>query len=113
MYKFYGTPLREIKSKTTQRTLFRFDTKGEFITDDPEFINRAKGFFDYIEFDATNEHERVRKTFVEPVMTIVNTLEVKKEMTKSDEEIRQRAKDKGIKSWHIKKIETLLEELGE
>jgi len=30
----------------------------------------------------------------------------------SEDEIRQLAKAKGIKSWHVKSIETLKEELG-
>lgn len=70
MMKFYGQPLREIKSKTSGKMMFRFDTKGEFITDDEEIIKRAIGFFDHIELKAESVGEKVAKTVVVPVMTI-------------------------------------------
>jgi len=71
MYKFFGQPLREITSKKTGKIMFRFDTKGEFITDDTEIIERALGFFDYIKLEAKPDGERVSKTHFVPVMTIV------------------------------------------
>lgn len=62
MYKFFGQPLKEIKSRTTNLTIFRFDTKGEFITDDEEIIKRAKGNFDHIELKAEQVGKRIKKT---------------------------------------------------
>ena len=70
MYKFFGIPLQEIKSKATGKIMFRFDTKGEFITDDPEIIRRALGFFDYLEMKAETVGEKVAKTHTVPAMTI-------------------------------------------
>lgn len=70
MIKFYGEPLREIKSKTSNKVLFRFDTKGEFITDDEVIINRALGRFDHIELESKEVGERVKKTYFTPPMTI-------------------------------------------
>jgi len=72
MIKFFGQPLKEIKSKTSGKFMFRFDTKGEFITDDPEIIKRATGFFDYLPLKAEPDGERIKTDFVEPVMTITN-----------------------------------------
>ncbi|MCE5227880.1 MAG: hypothetical protein LLG05_18730 [Porphyromonadaceae bacterium] len=106
MIKFFGEPLKIINSKQSGKPLFRFDTKGEFITDDPEIINRAMGFFDYIPMKAEEAGERVEKTFYTPPLTITT-----KEMT--DEEVRAKAKELGIKSWHTKKIENLLIEMKE
>jgi hypothetical protein len=70
MRKFFGEPLKEIKSKTSGKVMFRFDTKGEFITDDPEIIKRATGFFDYIDMKAEPIGEKVEKTFIVPPLTI-------------------------------------------
>lgn len=63
-YKFYGTPLLIINSKTSNMPLFRFDTKGEFITDDMEIINRSIGHFDYIKLKLEKTGDRVKKTVV-------------------------------------------------
>jgi hypothetical protein len=80
MYKFFGTPLKEILSKTTHKVMFRFDTKGEFITDDPEIIKRALGFFDYIEMKAEPVGGKVAKTHTTPAMVItINGQENKEE----------------------------------
>jgi len=70
MYKFFGEPLKIITSKISNQPIFRFDTKGEFITDDPEVIKRALGFFDYIEMKAEAVGEKVKKTFKNPTLTI-------------------------------------------
>ena len=70
MIKFFGEPLKEILSKNTHKVLFRFDTKGEFITDDPEIIRRATGFFDYLPMKAEPDGERIKKTFIEVPLTI-------------------------------------------
>lgn len=50
--------------------MFTFDTKGEFVTDDPEIINRAKGFFDHLELKAEPVGIKVDKTHVMPAITI-------------------------------------------
>jgi len=76
MYKFFGQPLKEIKSKTSGKMMFRFDTKGEFITDDDEIIQRALGYFDHIELIAETKGKRVKKTISDPIMTITTTNEI-------------------------------------
>lgn len=108
MYKFFGEPLKAITSKKTRKVMFRFDTKGEFITDDEEIIKRAKGYFDCIELVVAGTGEKFQKTFEEPKLIITR----KSDEVNSDEAIRQLAKDAGIKSWHLKAIETLKKELG-
>jgi len=60
IFKFFGTPLKEIKSQFTSNIVFKFDTKGEFITDDPVIIDRAKGHFDHLELKAEPIGERVK-----------------------------------------------------
>jgi len=76
MIKFFGEPLKEIKSKLTNKVVFRFDSKGEFITDDPEIIRRAMGFFDYIEMKAEEVGVKVAKT-VEVEKMVITTNEPK------------------------------------
>lgn len=66
MRKFFGTPLQEIKSTLSGKVLFRFDHKGEFITDDPEFIERATGHFDNIDMEGKEIGERVKRTIITP-----------------------------------------------
>ncbi len=97
MYKFFGEPLKEIKSKKTGKIMFRFDTKGEFITDDNEIIQRALGFFDHIQLRSEPEGERVKKTVNTPVMTI----------TKNSD------KEEDIKLKHCKKCDFVCENQGE
>lgn len=110
MYKFFGEPLKIIMSKTSNKPVFRFDTKGEFITDDKEIIKRALGYFDYIKMDATLVGEKVEKTVNEPKLTIktkdkdINKLTYK--------EIQKLAKERGIKSFGVKQ-EDLVEQLKE
>lgn len=70
MYKFFGTPLKEVMSKKTNKVMFRFDTKGEFITDDNEIIKRAIGFFDHIKLKAEVVGKKVKKTVIVPPVTI-------------------------------------------
>lgn len=70
MIKFFGEPLKEIKSKVTGKVVFRFDSKGEFITDDEEIIKRAKGFFDHVEMKAEDVGKKVKKTHVVETMKI-------------------------------------------
>lgn len=81
-YKFFGEKLKEIKSKLTNKVVFRFDSKGEFITDDPEIIKRALGYFDYIELKAETVGERAQKTVVVPAMTITTKDDEPKEENK-------------------------------
>lgn len=102
MYKFFGEPLKIIKSKTSNQPLFRFDTKGEFITDDPEIINRAMGYFDYIPMKAEATGEKVEKTIHVPPMTIV---------TKGQEEIKESLKTDLKK--HCKKCDFTCDNQGE
>lgn len=80
MMKFFGPPLKEIKSKTSGKMMFRFDTKGEFITDDNEIIQRAIGFFDHIPLKAEPDGERVAKTVVIPATTITTKSETEPEV---------------------------------
>lgn len=82
MYKFFGTPLKEITSKLSGKILFRFDTKGEFITDDTEIIGRALGFFDHIELNIQTVGEIIKKTFITPELTIITNEEIKLENSK-------------------------------
>jgi hypothetical protein len=70
MIKFFGEPLKVITSKASGMPMFRFDTKGEFITDDPVIIERAMGFFDYIPMKAEVTGEKVEKTFTVLPLTI-------------------------------------------
>lgn len=70
MIKFFGEPLKEIKSKTSGKTMFAFDSKGEFITDDPAIIDRAMGFFDHMPIEPGEAGEKVKKTVVTPPITI-------------------------------------------
>ena len=103
MYKFYGTPLKVITSKGSGKPIFRFDTKGEFITDDPIIIDRAKGYFDYLEFDAEVKGVKVKKTHVQAPMTITNKNDKKKDY--SYKELQALAKERDINPFGIKKDE--------
>jgi hypothetical protein len=79
MIKFFGEPLKVITSKASGMPMFRFDTKGEFITDDPVIIERAMGFFDYIPMKAEVTGEKVEKTFTVLPLTITTKDDVKNE----------------------------------
>lgn len=70
MIKFFGEPLKEIKSKHSGKVMFCFDTKGEFVTDDPVIIDRAMGFFDYVPVSLGEVGERVKKTVITPPIVI-------------------------------------------
>lgn len=63
MYKFFGKPNQTVNSKVTGKFVFQFNTKGEFITDDEDIINRAKGFFDYQEItvESTGDKKKAKK----------------------------------------------------
>lgn len=73
MVKFFGQPERAVKN-AMGTMVFRFDTKGEFITDDKDYIERCKPVFDYIELDAKEVGSRVKVAVAMPKMTIVNNL---------------------------------------
>mgnify|MGYP000935007500 CR=1 FL=1 len=66
MYKFFGTPLQEIKGAQSGKVIFRFDHKGEYFTDDEKIIARAVGHFDHVEVEAREIGERAKKTIVTP-----------------------------------------------
>jgi len=83
MYKFFGEPLKEIKSKESGKMLFRFDNKGEFITDDVMFIKRITGHFDHIELKVNTVGKRVEKIETAPVVNVV-VVENIKEDAKND-----------------------------
>ncbi len=100
MYKFFGEPLKIIKSKASGKPIFRFDTKGEFITDDDEIIKRALGFFDYIKLEAEVVGEKVAKTVVQKPLTITHKEDNKKKYTYK--ELQEIAKEQGVKSFGIK-----------
>jgi len=70
MIKYFGEPLKEIKSKNSGKVMFVFDTKGEFITDDPVIIERATGYFDYVDITPGEASERVKKTVITPPIVI-------------------------------------------
>jgi len=78
MYKFYAKQNQAVMSKRSNKMLFRFDTKGEFITDDPEIINRAKGYFDCIELIAEVVGEKIEGHEPKRVLTITTKEETKK-----------------------------------
>ena len=44
---------------------------------------------------------------------VEDVADLKEELEESDEEIRLKAKELGIKSWHVKSIERLIEEINE
>ncbi len=111
MYKFYAKPNQAVMSKRTNKMMFRFDTKGEFITDDPEIINRAKGYFDCIELKAEEVGEKIEGSSEERVLTITTKEEKKEKKEYKYKELQEMAKARGIKSFGIKQdeLEKLLE----
>ena len=73
---------------------FRFDSNGEYETDSPLMIKALK------------------QRFGEKQTEIHQDIEATEELELTEEQIRLLAKEKGIKSWHVKSIETLRKELG-
>jgi len=82
-----------------------------------KYVQRAtglKGFY----FDANGEYATENETMCK---VLKQSFEVKEEnnvmddkpVEKTEEEIRALAKEKGIKSWHIKSIDKLMAELKE
>lgn len=93
------TVIQTIKNKQTGATnryaICKFDENGELETEDPKIIfilqNKLPGCT--WEGEETVEAEEVQEIL-------------------SDDDIRQLAKEKGIKSWHVKKIDNLKKELS-
>ena len=94
------TVIQTIKHKITGATnryvVCKFDDNGELETSDPKLIHILKTKLPDCTWDEEGD------VTVEPV-------EVKEIL--SDDEIRQLAKSKGVKSWHVKKIENIKKEL--
>lgn len=64
-----------------------------------------------IRFDEKGIFETENKYLIKRLSIKFETLEDTEEL--NEEKIRQLAKEKGIKSWHVKSIERLLQELEE
>jgi hypothetical protein len=95
--KFQATPnllIRPRKTGPLKRIKpFRFDENGVYETENKYLIKVLSARFSSLEADS-----------------VAITAEISEELT--DDEIRQMAKEQGIKSWHVKKINKLKEELG-
>jgi len=112
MYKFYAKPNQAVMSKQSGKMLFRFDTKGEFITDDPEIINRAKGYFDCIELTSEVVGEKIKGNPPVKVLKITSKDdEVKEIKDMSYPELQKQYAEKTGKSAVGKKKEDILKEL--
>ena len=100
--KFYAEPgllVRPRKNGVMKRFRpFRFDNNGEYETDNPILVKALKQRFSTDVNDVSQKNN-------EDVIELIDD-----ELT--EESIRQLAKDRKIKSWHVKSIETLKEELG-
>jgi hypothetical protein len=96
LIKFFGTPLKEITSKLTNKVVFRFDSKGEFITDDPEIIKRAMGHFDHMPVKIEESGDRVRKIIEAETMKISTNNENIDYSIMNFNDLRKLAKEKGI-----------------
>jgi len=114
-YKFLGQPNLLVRTKKTQlynnkvdyKPLFRFDDKGEFITEDEKLIKKLKGRFDHVEI---KEEEIVLE---EEKNESESTTEVEKGISDlSYNELRKLAKEKGIEL-HRPSKKQLLEALEE
>jgi hypothetical protein len=97
--KFYAEPnllVRPRKTGVFRRIKpFRFDANGEYETENKHLIKVLSRRFGG---DETIAEELTEFEEIDKVLT--------------DDEIRVMAKDAKIKSWHIKSIEKLREELG-
>lgn len=97
------TVVQTMKSKQTGKVLKRFvvckfDENGELETNDPMLIHILKTKLPGCTWDESD-----------PENITVKPEEVREIL--SDDEIRQLAKEKGVKSWHLKGIDKLKEEL--
>lgn len=70
MYKFFGKKNETITSSVSGQPIFRFSSKGEFITDDKDIINRAKKHFDYLEIKVESVGERIKVVKEQSAITI-------------------------------------------
>jgi hypothetical protein len=101
--RFYFEPnhtvIQTINHRQTGRTnrfvVCKFDENGVCDTEDEKIIHILQTKLD----GCTWSEDRV----IDP-LTVISIL--------SDDEIREIAKEKGIKSWHVKKIDKLRKELG-
>lgn len=78
MFKFYDKPNREVKSLLSGKMLLRFDSKGEFITDNEDLINRLKPHFDHIELE--NKPIGKRIVAIDKEKVVKTTITVNKEV---------------------------------
>ena len=74
MYKFFGEK-RKVINSVNGGIVFRFDNKGEFITDDDLIIERAKTHFDYIEMKVETVGKRVKVETSTPTIIITSNIE--------------------------------------
>jgi hypothetical protein len=81
MYKFFGEKNKEVKNGLGAIVL-RFDTKGEFITDDESLIERMKSHFDYIELEEAKTIGTRVKVAIEVSKMIIGVPEVKENKLK-------------------------------
>lgn len=94
------TVIQTIKNKQTgvvsgRFVVCKFDEKGELETNDPKLIHILKTKLP----GCTWEDEKTVK--LEEVKEILD-----------EQELRQLAKEKGVKSWHVKSITNIKKELG-
>jgi len=86
---------RQFGNTFVLKNIAQFDENGLFETDDEKLIEILDKSYDCIRLD---EYKMADEKILVTEMT--------------DEEIRALAKEKKIKSWNLKKIETLKKELG-
>jgi hypothetical protein len=93
------TVIQSIKNKRTEHVnrfvVCKFDDKGQLETEDDKIIFILQNKLHGCTWDEGKTVEAIE---------VLDVL--------SDEDIRELAKDKGIKSWHVKKIDKLKKELG-
>jgi hypothetical protein len=93
------TVIQSIKNKRTGHVnrfvVCKFDDKGQLETEDDKIIFILQNKLHGCTWDEGKTVEAIE---------VLDVL--------SDEDIRELAKDKGIKSWHVKKIDKLKKELG-
>lgn len=95
--KFKGTPnllVRINKPRKGEVKLFVFDENGLYETNHPITMARMKANYEEV---------------IEEPEEIIEVIE--EELEINEKELRQRAKEAGIKSWHVKSIDNLIKEL--
>lgn len=75
IYKFKGTPNKKIPSKTGN-IVFTFDCKGEYMTDNEEIINRAKGHFDYVVIQEDVKEEVIEEEAINEIVEEAEQIDV-------------------------------------